>query len=240
MRYLLNIIYFRYVTTTDSQSLARMIARKMKTQYLLVLIFFSLSTPAFSGDEFVVADWQRNGIGGWLYHDFSGKTIFGIDNEANALRAEARDSGSSFYRNIEIDINKTPYINWSWRADYFDGEGYEREKDGDDFVVRLYAVAKSGFFPWQKRALVYVVSRQKHETSFWPSPFTDNIVMVAVDNYEEVKGEWRSYKVNLKEDFKLYLDADVDSLEAVALMSDTDNSGGSAIAYYGNIYLSDE
>ena len=48
-----------------------------------------------------------------------------------------------------------------------------------------------------------------------------------------------SVKANVKEDFKKFHDLDVNELDGLAIMSDTDNSKMTAIAYYQNIYFSE-
>ena len=209
----------------------------MTIKKLAIIVFF-FPAFAFSAENVVLASWSEHQKQGWLQHDFSGETLYLVDQKSIALKAKAVNSASSLYRNIEVDLNQTPFLQWSWRAEYFDGQGQEKQREGDDFVARFYAVANIGIFPWQKRALVYVVSRQYETTEFWSNPFTDNVLMVVVDSFEETKGQWRQHKVNLKEDFKHYFDIDIDSIEGVALMSDTDNAGGTAVARYGNIYFS--
>ena len=51
--------------------------------------------------------------------------------------------------------------------------------------------------------------------------------------------EWVTVKANVKEDFKKFHDLDVNELDGLAIMSDTDNSKMKAIAYYQNIYFSE-
>ena len=50
--------------------------------------------------------------------------------------------------------------------------------------------------------------------------------------------EWVTVKANVKEDFKRFHNLDVDQLDGLAIMSDTDNSKMKAITYYQNIYFS--
>ena len=51
--------------------------------------------------------------------------------------------------------------------------------------------------------------------------------------------EWVTVKANVKEDFKRFHNLNVDELDGLAIMSDTDNSEMKAIAYYQNIYFSE-
>jgi hypothetical protein len=45
-------------------------------------------------------------------------------------------------------------------------------------------------------------------------------------------------KANVKEDFKKFHDLDVNELDGLAIMADTDNSKMKSISYFQNIYFS--
>ena len=57
---------------------------------------------------------------------------------------------------------------------------------------------------------------------------------------KENDNEWVSVKANVKNHFKKFHDLNVEELSGVAIMTDTDNSKLTAIAYYQNIYFSAE
>ena len=56
----------------------------------------------------------------------------------------------------------------------------------------------------------------------------DNVLASTKNNLNE----WVTVKANVKEDFKKFHDLDVNELDGLAIMSDTDNSKMKAIAYY--------
>ena len=49
---------------------------------------------------------------------------------------------------------------------------------------------------------------------------------------------WVTVKANVKDDFKKFHDLDIDELDGLAIMSDTDNSKKKSVAYYQNIFFS--
>ena len=71
-----------------------------------------------------------------------------------------------------------------------------------------------------------------------PSPYTkksiDNVLSTTKNNLTQCVTD----KANVKEDFKKFHDLDVNELDGLAIMSDTDNSKMKAIAYFQNIYFS--
>ena len=58
------------------------------------------------------------------------------------------------------------------------------------------------------------------------------------DTTKEDLNEWVTVKVNVRDHFKKFHDLDLDDINGIAIMSDTDNSKLNAIAYYQNIYFS--
>ncbi len=64
--------------------------------------------------------------------------------------------------------------------------------------------------------------------------------MIAVDSGNNNVGKWINHKRNVREDFKKYFGRDIKTADAVAVMTDTDNAGNSALSYYGAIYFSSE
>ncbi|MDJ0807471.1 MAG: DUF3047 domain-containing protein [Gammaproteobacteria bacterium] len=181
-------------------------------------------------------------ISAWKQEVFSGVTSYElvhIDNQ-HALKAVSNQSASGLVREMEIDLNQTPYMNWSWKVDSILNNVDETKKSGDDYPARVYVVITDGPFFWQTRALSYAWASKKPQGSSWPNAFTDKATMVAVESGEDLVGEWVEEKRNILEDIKRLLAIDATRIDAVAIMTDTDNSKQSATAYYGNIYFTSE
>ena len=178
-------------------------------------------------------------ISDWEKQEFSGETSYelvSIDNR-HVLRASSNASASGLVREIEVDLNKTPYMNWSWKVDAILNNVEETTKAGDDYPARVYIVVSDGFFFWQTRALSYSWASKQPKGSSWPNAFTDRATMVAVQSGDERVGEWVQEKRNILDDIKNLLGIDATSINAVAIMTDTDNSKQSASAYYGDIFF---
>ena len=170
------------------------------------------------------------------------KTVYtvGSNENGNFLKAVADNAASGLGKEVKIDLNKTPFINITWKIEK-DLQGInENSKKGHDFAARVFAVKKTGATPLSNRAINYVFSSNSAVGQSWPSPYTkksiDNVLATTKDNLNV----WITVKANVKEDFKKFHDLDVNELDGLAIMSDTDNSKMEAIAYYQNIYFSAE
>jgi len=162
----------------------------------------------------------------------------GSNENGNFLKAIADNAASGLGKEVKIDLNKTPFINITWKIE-LDLPGIkENTKKGHDFAARVFAVKKTGATPLSNRAINYVFSSNNEIGFNSPSPYTkksiDNVLSTTKENFNE----WITVKANVKEDFKKFHDLDVDELDGLAIMSDTDNSKMKAIAYFQNIYFS--
>ena len=168
------------------------------------------------------------------------KTVYtvGSNENGNYLKAVADNAASGLGKKVKIDLNKTPFINITWKIEK-DLQGInENSKKGHDFAARVFAVKKTGATPLSNRAINYVFSSNSAVGQSWPSPYTkksiDNVLATTKDNLNV----WVTVKANVKEDFKKFHDLDVNELDGLAIMADTDNSKMKSISYFQNIYFS--
>ena len=162
----------------------------------------------------------------------------GSNENGNFLRAVADNAASGLGKEIKIDLDKTPFINITWKIEKDLPGINENTKKGHDFAARVFAVKKTGATPLSNRAINYVFSSNNEIGFNSPSPYTkksiDNVLATTKININE----WVTVKANVKEDFKKFHNLNVKELDGLAIMSDTDNSKMKAIAYYQNIYFS--
>lgn len=194
-------------------------------------------------DPILVGNFSAGDLDQWEPEVFSDKTLTQyslVETESGkALQAISQQSASALIRKIHIDLSKTPYLNWSWRVDQGLHHSNEQTKDGDDFAARIYIIVSGGLAFWRTRALNYVWSNSRTKLLSWPNPYaTDNVLMMAVRTGAEKQGQWQHEKRNLMDDLKTVFGESIPAIDAIAVMTDTDNTRATAKAYYGDIYFS--
>jgi len=170
------------------------------------------------------------------------KTIYivGSNENGNFLKAVADNAASGLGKEVKIDLNKTPFINITWKIEKDLPGIKENSKKGHDFAARVFAVKKTGATPLSNRAINYVFSSNSKVGFNSPSPYTKKSIDNVLASTKNNLNKWITVKANVKEDFKKFHDLEVNELDGLAIMSDTDNSKMKAIAYYQNIYFSAE
>ena len=170
------------------------------------------------------------------------KTAYSIgsDDNGNFLIGIADNAASGLGKEINIDLNKTPFINITWKIEKDLPGIKENTKKGHDFAARVFVIKKTGATPLSNRAINYVFSSNEEVGFNSPSPYTkksiDNVLATTKDNLDK----WITVKTNVKKDFKRFHNLDVDQLDGLAIMVDTDNSKMKAVSYFRNIYFSAE
>ena len=170
------------------------------------------------------------------------KTKYSVGSNENGkfLRAEAENSASGLGKEIKINLNETPFLNITWKVEKDLSGIDESTKKGHDYAARVFVVKKTGATPLSNRAMNYVFSSNNEIDAFHPSPFTKKSIDYILSTTKENFNEWVTVKVNVKKHFKKFHNLDLDEINGLAIMSDTDNSKLKAISYYQNIYFSSE
>ena len=210
---------------------------------IFVLVFITINFS--SANEVKVFEFTESELSQLQVRKVRGadkKTVYsiGANDNGNYLKSVADNAASGLGKEVKIDLNKTPFINITWKIEQ-DLKGIkENTKKGHDFAARVFAVKKTGATPLSNRAMNYVFSSNNDVGLNWPSPYTKKSVDNVLSSTKNSLNEWVTVKSNVKEDFKKFHDLDVNELDGLAIMSDTDNSKMKSIAYYQNIYFSAE
>ncbi len=176
------------------------------------------------------------------------------DDGGAVIKAVSRAGASGLIRKIQIDPTAFPIIEWRWKAVNIIKKADVTTKEGDDCPARIYInfaydPNKLSFFQRAKYkaakmmygeypptgALNYIWGNQAALGSIIPSPYTDRSMMIAVESGEEKVGQWVTYRRNLLADYRRAFHSDPPNISGIAIMTDTDGTGESATAYYGDI-----
>lgn len=204
------------------------------------IVCLFISGPADAGESLSV--FSSGMLDVWTERKFVGKTDYSLvkDNGVYVLKAESHASASILYQEKRIDLDKTPYINWRWRVENTLGKIDEQTKKGDDYPARVYVVIEPELFEIRPRSLDYVWSSNSPEGTHWKSAYSSTVVMLALRSGDRMTGQWVNEKRNLKVDLETYFKKDIRYIEGVAVMTDADDTKSSAVAYYGDIFFSED
>ena len=213
---------------------------KIYSFFSIIYLFFL--TPTFSQNinvfEFTEAELSTLKVRKVRGADAKTNYTLGDNENGKFLRAEANNSASGLGKEILINLIETPFLNITWKVEKDLSGINENTKKGHDYAARVFVVKKTGATPLSNRAMNYVFSSNYDVNTYHPSPFTKKSIDYVLSTTKENLNEWLTVKVNVREHFKKFHDLDLEEINGVAIMSDTDNSKLNSIAYYQNIYFS--
>lgn len=211
----------------------------MKCMHTFCLIMLLITVPAISFSQEIIIDDYRSGISPeWENKLFEKETLYKAAEEDGRLciRATSKSSASGLYYKIEYDAEEYPIMSWSWKINGVLSGGDALKKEGDDYPARIYVVFPSVFF-WKTKAINYIWANKLPKGEAVPNQYTANAIMIAVESGNRKAGRWVEEERNVFEDFKKQFGYDPPGVGAISIMTDTDNTGEEAVAWYGPIRL---
>ena len=214
-----------------------------KLSVFYILMFLSVAIRAeVAGEKLMIGSFSSGSLDHWEAKEFKGQTNYQLVDLAGTrvLKAESANSASGLFKEQRIDLQQTPIMNWRWRIDNRLGNINEQAKSGDDYAARVYVVVSGGLAFWRTRAINYVWASTSPAGKVWPNAYAgDNgrMMMIALRSSSDQTGTWYAEKRNILADLKQQFGEEILYIDAVAIMTDTDNAQGKVTAYYGDIYF---
>ena len=176
------------------------------------------------------------------------------DGDRVAVKAASQASSSGYTKEMLIDPKEYPIIQWQWKVSNILKAGNVAKKEGDDYPARIYVTfqydsAKVSLFGKAKYeaakliygqypplgALNYIWESRAAVGTAVPNPYTEQVHMVVVESGPTKLNTWMTEERNVYEDYKRAFGEEPPMISGIAIMTDTDNTGESAEAYYGDI-----
>ena len=207
---------------------------------ILILVLFSTCAIADSGKNTQLI-FNAENIIKWGEKSFKGETIYKIvtDDGKKVIRADSSGTASCLFHKVNLDPASFRYLRWSWKIKHIIPKGYESRKDGDDYAARVYVVFP-GKYLWQTKAISYIWANHLPKGQAIPNAFTSNAMMLAVESGSEQTGKWVSEQRDILADYRRLFGTEPQKIEAIAIMTDTDNTGDEATAWYGEISIASQ
>jgi hypothetical protein len=224
----------------------------------------SSAAPPGSDESLVVGAFSQGTPGGSMPNGWEPLTFAGIDRETGyrlveadgvvVVRADSQASASGLTRAIEIDPLAWPVVEWRWRIEKVIAGSDVSRKAGDDYPVRLYIAFaydpdRMGLFDRAgyevlrlvygehppHAALNYIWANKADVGSVVPNPYSSRSRMIVVESGNERAGEWQLERRDLAADYEQAFGEPPPRISGVAIMTDTDDTGGAATAWFGDI-----
>jgi hypothetical protein len=178
------------------------------------------------------------------------------DDGGTVVAAQADASASGWIHRMDVPAAQARMLRWRWKAERLPAGGDSRTKAGDDAAARVYVTfrADPARLPWHERALneiqralygeapphaslMYVWDTRAPAGTSVPNPYTARVRTIVVESGTARVGRWVAHQRDIVADYREAFGEDPPPIAGVAIMTDADNTGGTAAAKYGDITL---
>lgn len=176
------------------------------------------------------------------------------DDHTVVVKAVSEAAASGLIREIRINPQEFPVVQWRWKVSNILKKGDVHRKEGDDYPARLYVTfeydpGRLSFLEKAKyeaakllygqspplAAINYIWDSKAGKDTIVPNPYTNRVMMIVVESGAAKVNQWVTKEHNVYEDYKQAFGEEPAMISGVAIMTDTDNTGESATAFYGDI-----
>lgn len=173
------------------------------------------------------------------------------------IQADSRHSASGLIRKVSIDPREFPIISWRWKVSAVYAKGDVKRKGGDDYPARIYITFaydpdRVGFVEKAKyetarliygetpplAAISYIWANRAPTGTMVANAYTDRVKMVVLQSGTGRAGRWVAEKRDIYTDYKKAFGREPTRISGLAIMTDSDDTGESASAWYGDIVFS--
>lgn len=199
---------------------------------------------------------------GWeplLFKNITAHTSYRLVRDAGVtvIEADSRASSSGLIRRLSVNPLVHPVLSWKWKIANIYNKGDVTRKEGDDYPARIYvtfAYNADKVGSWERikfnavkliygeyppiNAISYVWASKAPQELITTNPYTDRVRMIVVESGPDKLNQWLSEKRDIAADYRKAFGEDPPHISGIAVMTDSDNTGESAKAWYGDISFS--
>ena len=175
-----------------------------------------------------------------------------------AIESRANASMSLMGRSIDVDLSQTPVLCWRWRVERLISKADMRQKSGDDYAARVYVafslptssmslatraklkLARTLYGDLVPDGAINYVWDQLPVGTWLPNAYTDRTQMKVQRSGAAQLGTWVTERVSVAQDAQNAfgpLSLHDLRLNLLAVATDTDNTGESAVAGFADLHF---
>jgi hypothetical protein len=230
----------------------------------LLLAAALVAGPAPAAPDTVVLDWTPPATPGaappgWEVLRFprvGRATEYVVVREAgeHVLRGESRGGASALLRTVDLDPRVHRRLAWRFRAERLPAAADRSRREGDDYAARVYvafdsaaaglwARAREQAAEWLRgrrppgHAICYVWDTGLPVETGYDNPYSPRVKMLVVESGSARRGRWVEVQRDVLADYRRLFGAEPPRIVGLAVMTDADDTGSHALAWYGGLSL---
>ena len=197
-----------------------------------------LSVLATPPDVQIIDNFNAGLNEGWEVNEFNGQTEYTVIDLVGekVLMAKSSGTASALIFHKKYSLSDYPILSWRWKVENILDKGDAHTKNGDDYAVRVFVVFPHWILP-MTRSINYIWANKLPQGSIFRNIHVPNATMLAVQSGPENIGRWMSESRNVRKDYQRIFGEEPPAVGAIAIMTDTDDTGETALGWYDDIRI---
>jgi hypothetical protein len=210
---------------------------------VLAAVIACLPASASWAEEVVVANFLHSHLqmpSDWKLAVYEGEPDLMLvpDGHGRALRLRSRLSSFSLAKAVDIDLKKTPHLEWEWKVTELPAGGDFRRRATDDQAAQLFVVFSSGGF--RQEVIVYLwdsTAPQGTASKMSPPPLYPFVTLqgVVVRSAEAQIGEWIAERRDVAEDYRRLFGKEPEGVQGIGIHINTQHTRSQAEAFWRSV-----
>ena len=217
--------------------------RELLLAATLVLTLVSVS----SATKTVIENWARQAPGrrgipsGWTeYTTFGGRPAYDFvvteDEGHRALRVASHDEHSTIAKELHVNLETTPILEWSWKIIETPAGADVRNRGTSDLTGHLVVVWPRFPAALRSRLIAYAWGSIEPAGTIERSQKTSTVTFFILRSGSEHLGRWQIERRNVVDDYRrVYGEPPQESPKAIAISIDTNDTHSRSAALIGTI-----
>jgi hypothetical protein len=182
-----------------------------------------------------LADWDKPvlfGSANWKVVDDSGEQVLKLRTESSSFALE---------KNTTVDLTRTPYLEWEWKATVLPTGGNVASPEADDQAGQLLVVFSKTFFE-RRKVITYIwdPTAPKGTIAAGAGPIYLNVKAIVVESGYRQIGKWLLEKRNVVEDFQAVFGETPERVVAIRMQINSQHTKSDAEVFWKTIRFTSE
>jgi hypothetical protein len=155
------------------------------------------------------------------------------DTPGQVLQLRSNQASFALQKQVNLPLQKTPYLTWSWKVTEIPTGGDFRQARTDDQAAQLIVA----FSSWRFIAYIWDSTVPKGTASAAPAPPLRKIFALVLQSGRQALGTWITETRNLVEDYTQMFGEPPETLDGLRIQINSQHTRSQAEAYWQSIVL---
>ena len=214
------------------------------TLFYLIIFFLLINTKSSHAEDISIVDFnivklkENSNIPlGWILKIWRGKPELKLikEKDENVYRLRSKASAISIYKEIKLDVEKNPILEWTWKTTKIPEKGSAKHYSRDDQAIGIYVVFPRFPSMLNSRLIAYIWDSNVPKEKILRSRKQLMVHYIVMRSGKKDLKKWITERRNVLEDYRKIFSSVPPKIGGISIMIDSDDTNSTAESFIKNI-----